>query len=460
MNLTATIVGRPNVGKSTLFNRLAGKKLAITHGTPGVTRDRLELVVKVNEFDVTLIDTAGFEENADQSFHPKMQHQTALAVEKANVVLFLIDSKEGVTPIDEYFSKLLRRNNVPVVLVANKCEGLAGKISYFEAFKLGFGDPIPISAEHGTGISDLIQKLAQLLDKSNNNVGTKFVQKENSKPSLAKDNSEPGIRIAIVGRPNAGKSTLINFLAGEERVITGPEAGITRDPINIPILYKGRVLQIIDTAGIRRKSRIKNGIESLTTGSAFHSIHYAQIVALVIDGNMVLEKQDLTIARKVIEEGRVLIIVVNKWDIISNKGNMLKTLESRLEKSLPQVRGVPIVLMSALTGKGVRKLIPEALSYFKLWNHRISTGELNKWLESIVERHPPPMVNGKKIRLRYITQAKTRPPTFVVFCSRGKSLPEDYRRYLTNELRSDFELPGIPIRLLIRQGDNPYETNP
>ena len=463
MPLRIAIVGRPNVGKSTLFNRLAGKKLAIVDDIPGVTRDRKEGRGSLGDLHFNLIDTAGFEDTQDESLKARMRLQTNRAVEQADVALFLVDSRTGITPLDEHFANWMREQEIPVILVANKCEGKAGVGGLYEAYSLGLGDPIGLSAEHGVGLEELYQALRPIVDSrtelengSLQNL-TVFGDLEKNTGELDSNEISGGpLQMAIVGRPNVGKSTLVNRLIGEDRMLTGSEAGITRDSISIEWSHKGHPVRLVDTAGLRRKSRVTDKLETLSAEDSHRAIQYAQLVVLLLDGRTMLEKQDLTIARQVIEEGRVLIIGVNKWDVVKNKKAARDTLTDRLITSLPQIRGVPVVFFSALTGSGVQKLLPEAFKYFDIWNRRISTGKLNHWLEFMTEHHPPPVVAGRRLRLRYITQAKTRPPTFVLFSSRGKLLPEDYRRYITNGLRNDFDLQGVPIRVMIRQGNNPY----
>ena len=463
MPIRVAIVGRPNVGKSTLFNRLAGKRLAIVDDTPGVTRDRKEALGSLGDLRFNLVDTAGFEDSHDESLEARMRQQTNLAVEQADVALFLIDARIGITPLDEHFANWLRGQKIPVILIANKCEGRAGIGGLYEAYGLGLGDPIGLSAEHGEGFEELYQILRPILDYRMETESdapqdlTVHVEPDENTGELESDEISGGpLQMAIVGRPNVGKSTLVNRLIGEDRMLTGPEAGITRDSISIEWSYGGRHVRLVDTAGLRRKSRVTDKVETLSAEDSHRAIQYAQLVVLLLDGHTMLEKQDLTIARQVIEEGRVLIIGVNKWDSVKNKKSARDALADRLMTSLPQIRGVPIVFFSALTGGGVQKLLPEAFKYFDIWNRRIPTGKLNHWLEFMTERHPPPVVAGRRVRLRYITQAKNRPPTFILFSSRGKFLPEDYRRYLANGLREDFDLPGIPIRVMIRQGKNPY----
>lgn len=456
MSLTVAILGRPNVGKSTLFNRLAGKRLAIVDDTPGVTRDRRMSSGRIGDLDIEIIDTAGFEDANDDSLEARMREQTDRAVEEADVALFLIDARAGITPLDNFFAQWIRTQNIPVILLANKCEGKVAEPGLYESYGLGLGDPVPFSAEHGEGLADLYQAVLPYAEQEaavNANLPAKYTS-----PDLASDNDEfvGTIQMAIVGRPNVGKSTLINKIIGEDRLLTGPEAGITRDSIAVKWEQSGRSIKLIDTAGLRRKSKIQDKVESLSATDSFRAIQYAQIVVLVLDGNLMLEKQDLTIARQVIEEGRVLMIAVNKWDTVKDRKQALQNLSDRLQTSLPQVRGIPIIVLSALTGKNTDKLIPAAFDIFEIWNKRVPTGKLNQWLMMMTERHPPPMSSGRRIRVRYMTQAKTRPPTFVVFSSKGTDLPEAYRRFLVNGIREDFDFPGVPIRILVRKGNNPY----
>jgi GTP-binding protein len=374
-----------------------------------------------------------------------MQIQTEAALEEADVALMLLDARAGVTPLDKHFSQILRRLNTPVILVANKCEGKAAEAGVGEAYGLGLGDPIPISAEHGQGLSELYDALAP------------YEYDELGAEDDLEDEFERPLKLAIVGRPNVGKSTLVNELLGENRMLTGPEAGITRDSIAIAWEYEGRRIQLADTAGLRRKARIKEKLESLSVDDTLRSIRYAEAVVLLLDAEEAMEKQDLTIARFVIEEGRALIIVLNKWDLVKAQGKkVLQQLHDRLERSLPQVRGVPIITMSALTGRGPEKLLPKVLALHDLWNSRISTSKLNDWLNMITEEHPPPLASGRRVRLRYMTQAKSRPPTFAIFVNRPEKLPDSYLRYLMNRIREDFNLPGVPLRLHTRKGGNPY----
>lgn len=471
MTFTVAVIGRPNVGKSTLFNRLTGKQHAIVDDTPGVTRDRREGAGSISDLEFRLIDTAGLEDAYDDSLEARMREQTELALSDADVTLFLIDGRAGVVPLDEHFANWLRKHPTPTLLVVNKCEGKAGKAGLYESYGLGLGEPIPLSAEHGEGLSELYDALApyekeeQPLPSEYDHDTLSDIDLNSGEPSdselmdeevVEEDVSDRPLKLAIIGRPNVGKSTMINKLLGQERLLTGPEAGVTRDAIAIAWEYKGREVRLVDTAGMRRKARIKEKLEYMSVGDTLRSIRFAEVVILVLDANAPLDKQDLTIARHVVEEGRALIIAVNKWDIADNRVAAAKRIEDRLQTSLPQVRGVPIVTCSSKTGKGLQKLMPAVLNAHELWNTRISTGALNRWLAATVEAHPPPVSGLGRIKLRYMTQARTRPPTFVLFSSRADKLPESYFRYLVNEMRADFKLPGIPIRLHGRKGENPY----
>ena len=452
MTALIAIVGRPNVGKSTLFNRLCGVRVALVDPTPGVTRDRRFGDAKLGNLNFEVIDTAGLEEATKDSIEAGMQHQTDLALEQADGVLLMIDARAGITPLDRHFAEKLRRAKVPVILVANKCEGKAGMPGLAESYGLGLGEPLAFSAEHGEGLSELYDALLPYAGERDN---SGFEESDDYADDDGDDSTRP-ISLAIVGRPNVGKSTLVNKLLGEERMLTGPEAGITRDSITTKWDFQGREIRLVDTAGLRKKARVTEKVESLSTGDSIRSIKFAQVVVLVLDSADMMEKQDLTIARRVVEEGRVLVIAVNKWDLVKDSKKTLAKLTDRLQTSLPQARGIPIITMSAKTGRGIDRLLPAVLNIYELWNKRISTGALNRWLDGILDHHPPPLSSGKRIRLRYMTQAKTRPPTFVVFASRPTGLPESYNRYLVNALREDFDLPGIPIRLHTKKGKNPY----
>ncbi len=462
MSFTVAVIGRPNVGKSTLFNRLTGKRLAIVDDTPGVTRDRREGAAAIADLDFTLIDTAGLDDSMNDSLEARMQGQSERAIQNADVALFLIDARAGVMPLDKHFSDWLRKHSTPVVLVANKCEGGAGQGGLMEAFSLGLGEPIPVSAEHGEGLDGLYEALLPfdpIIDESAVDepaIGEPAVDEPTREDNEEDDWESRPLQLAIVGRPNVGKSTIINKLLGEDRVLTGPEAGITRDSISISWTFKDRAIRLIDTAGLRRKARVKKKLEELSVGDTLNSIRFAEVVVLVLDGTLGLEKQDLSIARLVIEEGRALIIAVNKWDITQDKKKAMGGIEDRLQTSMPQVRGVPVVTFSALKGKGLNKLLPAVLKVHKIWNRRVDTGALNRWLEGMTASHPPPVVKGRRFKLRYMTQAKARPPTFILFSSRKDGLPESYLRYLTGGLREAFGLDAVPIRIHLRAGNNPY----
>ena len=459
MTFTVAIIGRPNVGKSTLFNRLTGKQHAIVDDTPGVTRDRREGAGSISDLEFGLIDTAGLENAYDDSLEAHMREQTEMAIKGADVTLFLVDGRAGVTPLDEFFANWLRKQKTPTLLVVNKCEGKAGRGGLYESYGLGLGEPIPFSAEHGEGLSELYEALEPYANSGVDELEDIDIYTEINDEGLEDEEEEKEIRplkLAIIGRPNVGKSTMINKLLGQERLLTGPEAGVTRDAIAIAWEYEGREVRLVDTAGMRRKARIKEKLENMSVGDTLRSIRFAEVVVLVLDANAPLDKQDLTIARHVIEEGRALIIVVNQWDIAESRAATAKRMEDRLQTSLPQVRGVPIVMVSSKTGKGLPKLMPAVLEAYGYWNTRISTGALNRWLLHTVDAHPPPVSGLGRIKLRYMTQARTRPPTFVLFSSRADKLPESYMRYLVNQLRVDFNMPGVPIRMHARKGENPY----
>ena len=465
MNFTVAIIGRPNVGKSTLFNRLVGRRVAIVDDMPGVTRDRREGEGSISDMRFTVIDTAGLEDVHDDSLESRMRQQTEAAFLDADVALMLIDARAGVTPIDEHFAGWLRRHKTPVIVVANKCEGKAGEAGLFEAYSLGLGDPVPLSAEHGEGLADLYEALQPYRDaaKAKADAAKRATGDEDDITQLdTGDEADDELvqarpmQLAIVGRPNVGKSTMINRLLGEERLLTGPEAGITRDSITVPWTWQDREFRLVDTAGLRRRAKVTEKVEALSGAETRRAIDFAQVVVLVLDANDMLEKQDLTIARQVIDEGRALVIAVNKWDTIHAKSDALDRLHDRLQTSLPQVRGVPVVTVSAKTGKGLDKLFEAVLDVFEVWNRRVPTAQINRWLEGILEHHPPPLVSGRRVKVRYMTQPKTRPPTFALFVSHAKGLPDAYVRYMANALREDFDLWGIPLRLIVRKGKNPY----
>jgi len=446
MTLKVALVGRPNVGKSTLFNRLAGRRLAIVHDQPGVTRDRRHAEGRLGDLALELIDTAGFEDVTDESLEARMRAQTERAIAEADVAVFLIDARVGLTPLDQRFAELLRRSDRPVVLAANKAEGKAAQAGVLEAFALGLGEPIALSAEHGEGLSELYEALVAACPDKTAPAEERVIDESQKRP----------IQLAIVGRPNAGKSTLVNALLGEERLLTGPEAGITRDSIAVDWTWRGRAVRLTDTAGLRKKARIEASLEQLSVGDTIRSIRFADVCALVMDAREAFEKQDLQIADLVIREGRALVLAVAKWDLIENPAERWKELKEMAAFHLPQARGAPLVRLAALIGQGPDKLMDAVVSAYDDWNARIRTGDLNNWLKHAIERHPPPAVRGRRIKPRYLTQIKARPPTFVLMCSRASELPDSYKRYLVNGIREAFELPAVPIRLFVRQNRNPY----
>ncbi|MCK6454532.1 MAG: ribosome biogenesis GTPase Der [Alphaproteobacteria bacterium] len=440
---TVAIVGRPNVGKSTLFNRLVGRRLALVDDTPGVTRDRREGPGRIGHLAFTAIDTAGLEESAPETLTGRMRAQTARAVQDADLVLLVIDARAGIVPLDRHFAQWLRRFGKPVVLVANKAEhARAAEAALGEAWGLGLGQPVAVSAEHGEGMAELGDAMARHL-----------APPEAEAPAEAPAGP---LKLAIVGRPNVGKSTLVNALIGEERLLTGPEAGITRDAIAVDWTHKGRAIRLVDTAGLRRRARVEGKLERLSTADTLNAIRFAEVVVLVIDAQQMLEKQDLAIARLIVEEGRAMVLAVNKWDLVSEREAAMKVLRGRLDASLQQAKGLAVVTVSALTGQRLDALIDAVIGAHDVWNRRIATPELNRWLEAMVAAHSPPLVAGRRLKLRYITQTGTRPPAFALFCNRADALGDDYQRYLVNGLRAAFDLPGTPIRLAARSGRNPY----
>jgi GTP-binding protein len=449
MPFTIAIVGRPNVGKSTLFNRLAGKRLALVDDQPGLTRDRREADTELGTTAVRLIDTAGLE-HGDAGLTARMREQTVAAIKQADLVVFLIDARAGIVAADEIFAELVRASGKPVILAANKCEGRAAEPGLYEAFSLGLGEPLPISAEHALGIGELSDAIQQAA--SSQDGGAQIEEA----PGEEDEGTAHPLRIAVVGRPNVGKSTLVNTILGEERLITGPEAGITRDAIAVDLERQGRALRLFDTAGLRRKMRMEGTAEGLSVGDTLRAIRFAEVVVLLLDAERPFEKQDLQIADLIFEEGRALVIAVNKWDLVRASQARLAELRETCERLLPQIKGVAFVPVSALTGKGIDKLLCAVLAADALWNKRLPTHALNQWLREAVETHSPPAVSGRRIKLRYITESNARPPTFVLFCSRPKALPDSYVRYLINSLRETFDLPGVPIRLHLRKGENPY----
>lgn len=469
MSFKVAIVGRPNVGKSTLFNRLVGRRLAIVHDRPGVTRDRREGDGGIADMSFTLIDTAGLEDDQQGvTIEGRMRKQTDRAILEADVALFLIDARAGVTPLDAHFADYLRKSPTPVILVANKCEGKAGAPGLYESFQLGLGEPVAFSAEHGEGLDDLYEALLPYArahdglapppkDEWDNLGEIEEIEDGDARAALEREEAERPISLAIVGRPNVGKSTLVNALLGEDRMLTGPEAGLTRDAITTEWHYGGRTIRLVDTAGLRRRAHISDQVEKLSTANTIEAIRMAHVVVLVMDADAILDKQDLTIARMVVEEGRALVLAINKWDQVADRDISLSRLKDRLDSSLAQVRGVPTVTLSALTGKGLDRLMNEVIAIYGLWNQRIPTAQLNRWLGEMTERHPPPATSGgHRMKLRYMTQVRTRPPSFALFSQRADELPESYARFLVNGLRDDFGLMGVPIRFGVRKRKNPY----
>ena len=454
MTLKIAIIGRPNVGKSTLFNRLAGRKVALVHDKPGVTRDRRELSVKLRDIDLIIIDTAGYEFSKTDNLEYRMWLQTQKAIQDADICLFLFDAREGLHPYDEHLASLVRESHKPVILLANKCEGKVQEDGIYEAYKLGLGQPIPFSAEHGLGLDDLYDSIVEFQSSSlMTHLNTKEIQNTDD---LSQELSSSPIQLAIVGRPNVGKSTLVNALLNEDRMLTGDEAGVTRDAITSLLQWKGHKINIVDTAGLRRQSRISDSLEKMSAASTKHAAFMAQVVILVLDSDAVLDKQDLTIARQVLDEGRALIIAITKRDI-ANRKETLDRLNYKLQTSLTQADGIPTVTISALKKEGLDKLMNAVFKVYQRWNTRIPTAPLNNWFQDILTNNPPPLgKNKRRIKLRYITQAKIRPPSFYVFSSNPEGLPDAYLRYLTNSMREVFDLKGIPLRITVRKTDNPY----
>lgn len=444
MSFTVAIVGRPNVGKSTLFNRLTGKRLALVDDMPGVTRDRREGEARLSDLEFTIVDTAGLENAESGTLQARMTAQTELAIMEADLTIMVVDGRAGITPMDEHFAKLIRRKQKNVRLVINKAEG--GKVSatLSDAYRLGLGEPVAISAEHGEGMADLYALIAPFAEKA-------------EKKSAEEREAEKVMQIAIVGRPNVGKSTLLNRILGEDRVLTGPEAGITRDSIAIDHVVDGRPLRLVDTAGMRKKANVTGKVEKLAVADSLYSIQYAHVVVLVVDANEPLEKQENTIAALVEQEGRAMVVAINKWDTVDDKPAYLKATQQRLDTVLPQVKGIPLVPISAMTGEGLKPLFKACFKVYDLWNTHIGTGELNRWLEAALQEHAPPLVNSRRVKIRYMTQKSARPPSFLLF-SNTNEVPEHYLRYLVNRLREQFNLPGIPIRVKIRKNKNPYEN--
>ncbi len=469
MSFSIAIIGRPNVGKSTLFNRLVGRKLALVDDRPGVTRDRREGEAHLGDLTFTIIDTAGLEQGDVESMSGRMRAQTEAAIVSADAIFFVIDARVGVTPTDRHFAELVRRADKPLILIANKAEGKQGEAGALDAWELGLGEPVPLSAEHGDGFGGLYEALRYALPEDTA-LPAEVNEEDEVRPVFGEEEDgtelDPGkaLRIAVVGRPNAGKSTLINRLVGEERLLTGPEAGITRDSIGVDFVWTDRdgaprKLKLWDTAGLRRKANVQDKLEKLAASDALRAVKFAEVIVLLLDATIPFEKQDLTIADLVEREGRALVIGLNKWDLIEDQQKKLIELREEADRLLPQVRGTPVVPVSGLTGAGLDKLMLAIIRVHQTWNKRISTGKLNRWLADTIERTPPPAVSGRRIKIRYMTQPKARPPFFVIFGNQLDSLPTSYERFLTNGLRATFDLPGVPIRISKRTNENPFDKN-
>jgi GTP-binding protein len=469
MSFTVAIVGRPNVGKSTLFNRLVGKKLALVDDTPGVTRDRRPGDAKLVDLRFTIIDTAGLEETGPDTLEGRMRAQTEIAIAEADLTLFVVDAKMGLTPLDKTFGELLRRSGKPVVLVANKSEAKGSDGGFYDAFTLGLGDPVPVSAEHGQGMIDLRDAIVEALgpemafgdddDEAETNVDVSHSDTDidDDEYEPAYDDTKP-LRVAIVGRPNAGKSTLINRFLGEDRLLTGPEAGITRDSISVEWEWRGRTIKMFDTAGMRRKARVQEKLEKLSVADTLRAIKFAETVVIIFDATIPFEKQDLQIVDLVLREGRAAVLAFNKWDLVEEPQAVLADLREKTERLLPQARGIRAVPIAGQTGYSLDKLMQSIIDTDMVWNKRVSTAKLNRWLDSVQVQHPPPAVSGRRLKLKYMTQVKARPPAFMISCTRPDSVPESYIRYLTNGLRADFQMPGVPIRIHLRASENPFES--
>jgi GTP-binding protein len=447
MSFTVAIVGRPNVGKSTLFNRLVGRRVALVDDRPGVTRDRREGEARLGDLEFTVIDTAGLEESSPDALTRRMREQTETAIAQADAIFFMIDARSGPIPDDRAFAELVRRSGKPAVLIANKMEGEAGQSGRFDAYALGLGDPVALSAEHNEGLPDLYDALRMALPKETAEAAAEAAEPTGPKP----------IKVAIVGRPNAGKSTLINRLIGEDRLLTSSVAGTTRDAIAVSLEWNGQQFKIHDTAGIRRRGRVDEKLEKLSVVDALNAVRFAEVVIVLLDVENAFEEQDQRIADLVEQEGRAIVIAVNKWDLKEHTGGAISKLREQADEKLTQMKGVPLIAVSALTGEGLDRLMQAVMKAHETWNKRIATSALNRWFEAVIESHPPPAVSGRRLRLNYITQAKNRPPSFVVFCTRADAVPEAYKRYLVNSLRETFDMPGTPIRLSLREKDNPFK---
>jgi GTPase len=459
MSFTVAIIGRPNVGKSTLFNRLAGKKLAMIDDQPGVTRDRRIAPAMIGDLHFSLIDTAGYESGDAEKLGVRMWAQSERAIKDADVSLFMIDGKAGLTPADKLLAKLFRKQGKPVILLVNKCESGKMANAINEGFELGFGDPVAISASHGEGMHDLAARLKVYARGHTPPQELEVPYAEVAEGDDAEVDANKPLHIAIVGRPNAGKSTLVNHLIGEERMLTGPEPGLTRDAIHIRWEYRGKPVRLVDTAGMRKRARVHDKLEHMSVQESLRAIRLAHVVILVVDATLALDRQDLLIAEHVTEEGRALVIAINKWDMVTEKKAALEEIRRKVEMSLSQVAGVSYVTMAALKDQGLENLMRAVIKAYDSWNIRVSTGQLNRWLERVLAKHSPPIVKGIRIKLRYVTQIKTRPPTFALFVNKPVDLPGSYVRFLTNSLREVFKLEGVPIRWNLKKGDNPFEKN-